>query len=68
MYRDVIYNQDKGYKIIDIIPKSNFLNSNDTINTRVLGLYVNQKGGNHVLERGNHLLICEKIEEAVIVN
>ena len=45
----------------------NFLNSNDTINQTVLGMYVHEKGGDHVLQRDNKFLICQIIEEATVV-
>ena len=30
-------------------------------------MYVHEKGGNHVLQRNDKFLICETIEEAIVV-
>ena len=38
----------------------NFINSDNSVNQRVLGMYVHYKGGDHVLQRGNKFLICER--------
>lgn len=64
---NIIYKNNNAYKILDIISIHNFLNSNNEVNQRVLGMYVNEKGGNHVLQRDNKFLICEIIEEADII-
>jgi hypothetical protein len=44
-----------------------FLNSDNSINQKVLGLYVHEKNGDHVLQRNGKFLICETIEEAIII-
>ena len=67
LYSNIIYKDNTAYQILDIVSVHNFLNSNNSINQRVLGLYVNEKGGDHVLQRDNKLLICQTIEEAQIV-
>jgi|TARA_R110000744_G_scaffold195803_1_gene314922 hypothetical protein len=67
LYSNIIHNGDKAYKILIVLPVHNFLNSNNTINKQVLGMYVNEKGGDHVLKQDNNFLICETIEEAQIV-
>ena len=67
LYSNIIYNNNIAYKILDIINVHNFLNSDNSINRQVLGLYVHEKGGNHVLQRDNKFLICETIEEATVV-
>lgn len=67
MYKNVIYNGDKGYNILDVVPISNFKNSDGNTNKQVLGLYVNEKGGDHVLQKQNKFLICKEIEEATII-
>jgi hypothetical protein len=64
---NIIYNGDKAYKILDIIPIHQFQNKNQTINKQVLGLYVNEKKGDHVLQRDGKFLICETIQEATII-
>tara|TARA_Y100000385_G_scaffold287485_1_gene351853 strand:- start:850 stop:1041 length:192 start_codon:yes stop_codon:yes gene_type:complete len=63
----VIYKNNNAYKILDVIKVHNFLNSNNSINQKVLGMYVHEKGGDHVLQVENEFLICETIEEAQII-
>ena len=67
MYKNVIYNGNRSYTILDVIPKSNFQNSDGNINKQVLGMYVKEVGGNHVLQKQNKILICKEIEEVGIV-
>ena len=67
MNYNIIYKGGNAYKIVNEIPIHNFLNSDNTINQKVLGLYVNELGCNHVLQRENMFLICETIEEAEIL-
>ena len=65
---NIVYKGDKAYKILDETFIHNFLNSDNSINQRVLGMYVHYKGGDHVLQRDNKFLICETIEDAIIEN
>jgi len=65
---NIVYKGDKAYKILDETFIHNFLNSDNSVNQRVLGMYVHYKGGDHVLQRDNKFLICETIEEAIIEN
>jgi len=67
LYSNIIYKDNIAYQILDIISIHNFLNSNNSINQKVLGLYVHEKGGDHVLQRENKFLICKTIEEAKII-
>ena len=67
LYSNVIYKNNNAYKILDVIKVHNFLNSNNSINQKVLGMYVHEKGGDHVLQVENEFLICETIEEAQII-
>ncbi len=67
LYSNIVYNGDIAYKILDITSVHNFTNKDGNINRQVLGMYVHEKGGNHVLQRDNKFLICEIIEEATIV-
>lgn len=67
LYSNIIYKNGIAYQILDIVNVHNFLNSNDTINQKVLGMYVHEKGGDHVLQRDNKFLICQIIEEATVV-
>jgi len=67
LYSNIIYKDNIAYQILDIINVHNFLNSNNSVNQKVLGMYVHEKGGDHVLQRDNKFLICQTIEEAQIV-
>ena len=64
LYSNIIYKNDNAYKILNIISINNFLNSDNNINQKVLGMYVHEKGGDHVLQHENKFLICETIKEA----
>ena len=67
LYWNIIYKDNIAYEILNIINIHNFLNSDNSVNKKVLGLYVHQQGGDHVLQRDNKFLICKTIEEAIIL-
>ena len=67
LYPNIVYKDGIAYKVINISKVHNFLNSDNSVNQRVLGLYVHQSGGDHVLQKGNDFLICETIEDAEII-
>ena len=67
MNYNIIYYQNEPYEILTNIAIHNFLNKNKTVNEQVLGMYVNDWGGDRVLQKDNKFLICKKIEEAQIV-
>jgi hypothetical protein len=67
MNYNIIYKGDIAYEILNIIPIHNFLNKDNNVNQKVLGLYVNQLDGDHVLQKDHQFLICKKIEEAIII-
>jgi len=67
MNYNIIYKEDTAFKILNEVYIHNFLNKNNSVNQKVLGLYVNQMGGNHVLQKDNKFLICEVIEETTII-
>lgn len=67
LYSNIIYKDNTAYKILDIIAIHNFLNKDNSVNQRVLGMYVHEKGGDHVLQRNHQFLICETIEDAQII-
>ncbi len=67
MEYNIIYKNNNAYQIISEIPVHNFLNSNNTVNQKVLGLYVDKFNCDHVLQRDDKFLICRTIEEAVII-
>ena len=68
LYSNIVYNNNIAYKILDIIAIHNFVDKKGNINKQVLGMYVHEKGGDHVLQRQDKFLICETIEEAKIIN
>tara|TARA_R110000796_G_scaffold104011_5_gene213536 strand:- start:844 stop:1050 length:207 start_codon:yes stop_codon:yes gene_type:complete len=63
MNYNIIYKNNNAYEILNEVRIYNFLNKDNSINQKVLGLYVNQIGGDHVLQRDNTFLICKTIEE-----
>ena len=67
LYSNIIYKDNNAYKILDVVSINNFLNSDNSINQKVLGIYVHEKGGDHVLQRNHQFLICEVIEDAQVV-
>jgi hypothetical protein len=67
LYSNIIYNNGIAYKILNIINVHNFLNRDNSVNKQVLGLYVHEKGGDHVLQRDHQFLICETIEDAQVI-
>ena len=67
MNYNIEYKNGNAYKVLDEISIYNFLNKDNSVNQKVLGLYVNQVGGNHVLQKESKFLICETIEDAIIV-
>lgn len=67
MNYNILYKGDKAYKILNEVFIHNFLNKDNTVNQKVLGMYVNELGGNHVLQKNNTFLICTEIEEAIVI-
>lgn len=67
MNYNILYKGDKAYKILNEVFIHNFLNKDNTVNQKVLGMYVNELGGNHVLQKDNTFLICTEIEEAIVI-
>ena len=41
----IVYKDNNAYKVLDEIFVHNFINSDNSINQRVLGMYVHYKGG-----------------------
>tara|TARA_R110000803_G_scaffold68534_1_gene130459 strand:+ start:1940 stop:2149 length:210 start_codon:yes stop_codon:yes gene_type:complete len=68
MNYNIVYKNDNAYQVINEVPIHNFLNSDNTVNQKVLGLYVDKFDCNHVLQKESKFLICRVIEEAVIIN
>ena len=48
IHSNIIYKNGIAYKILNAVSIQNFLNSNNTVNTNVLGMYVHEKNGDHV--------------------
>lgn len=67
MNYNIIQKGDNAYQIINEISIHNFLNSDNTINQKVLGLYVNKFDCDHVLQRDDKFLICRTIQDAEIL-
>ena len=67
LYSNVIYSNNVAYRILKSISIHHFLNKDQSINKQVLGMYVHEIGGDHVLQQNNKFLICETIEEAQII-
>mgnify|MGYP000415500827 CR=1 FL=1 len=67
MEYNIIYKNNNAYQIVNEVSIHNFLNSDNTINQKVLGLYVNKFDCDHVLQRDDKFLICKTIQEAEIL-
>lgn len=67
LYSNIIYSKGIAYKVLKSIYIHHFLNKNKSINKQVLGMYVNEIGGDHVLQQNDQFLICETIQEANII-
>ncbi len=64
----VIFNEGINYEVLSEIKSNLFLNSDGSMNRKVLGLYVHERGGNKVLLKEDKLLVCKEIEDAIIIN
>jgi hypothetical protein len=67
MNYNIIYKEGLAFEILKEISAHMFQNKNGSINQQVLGMYVNELGGDRVLQRNGKFLICRTIEEAQIV-
>ena len=67
MEYNIIYKNNNAYQIVNEVSIHNFLNSDNTINQKVLGLYVNKFDCDHVLQRDDKFLICKTTQEAEIL-
>jgi hypothetical protein len=68
MNYNVVYKNNNAYQIIKEVSIHNFLNSDSSINQKVLGLYVNEFHCDHVLQREDKFLICRTIQDATIIS
>ena len=67
MYCNIIYKNGEALEILAQIFVHVFQNRDNSINQKVLGMYVYEKGADRVVQRDNKLLICKTIEEAIII-
>tara|TARA_R110001592_G_scaffold176793_1_gene416857 strand:- start:3989 stop:4192 length:204 start_codon:yes stop_codon:yes gene_type:complete len=67
MNYNIIYKDGLAFEILKEINAHMFQNKDDSINQQVLGMYVNDWGGDRVLQREDKFLICKQIEEANII-
>ena len=51
LYSNVIYSNNVAYRILKSINIHHFLNKDQSINKQVLGMYVHEIGGDHVLQQ-----------------
>ena len=64
MYNKTIIRNNIPYDILYRFNKSTFQNKDNTINKKVLGMFVAEIGADKVMEVNNQLLICKEIEDA----
>ena len=67
MNYNLIYKDGLAFEILKEISAHMFANRDGSINQQVLGMYVNDWGGDRVLQREGKFLICRTIEEAQTV-
>ena len=67
LYPNIVYSNNIAYEILRIAAVELFLNKDRSVNKHVLGLYVHECNGDHVLQKENKFLICRSIEEAQII-
>ena len=64
MYNKTIIRNNIPYDILYRFNKSTFQNKDNTINKKVLGMFVAEIGADKVMEVNNQLLICKETEDA----
>jgi hypothetical protein len=67
MNYNIIYKDGLAFEILKEISAHMFQNRDGSINQQVLGMYVNDWGGDRVLQREGKFLICRTIEEAQVI-
>ena len=67
MNYNLIYKDGLAFEILKEISAHMFANRDGSINQQVLGMYVNDWGGDRVLQREGKFLICRTIEEAQVI-
>lgn len=64
MEYNIIHADNMAYEILTEVSIHMFLNKNNSVNEKVLGMYVHEWGGDRVMKKEGKLLICKTIEEA----
>ena len=64
MNYNIIYADNNAYEVLTEVNVHMLLKKNNTINEKVLGMYVHEWGGDKVMKKEGKLLICKTIEEA----
>ena len=67
MNYNIVYKDGLAFEILKEISAHMFQNRDGSINQQVLGMYVNDWGGDRVLQREGKFLICRTIEEAQVI-
>ncbi len=67
MNYNIIYKDGLALEILKEISAHMFANKDGSINQQILGMYVNDWGGDRVLQREDKFLICRTIEEAQVI-
>jgi hypothetical protein len=64
---EIIRKDGNLYEVLEAIPRSNFTNKDQSLNGKVIGLYVKQIGADRVLDKEGKVLFCKCIEEANLI-
>lgn len=67
MNYNILYADGYAYEVLNEVSMHMFLNKDNSVNQKVLGMYVHEWGGDRVMKKDNKLLICKQIEEAQII-
>jgi len=63
MYKQVITHGDKMYKVLDTLQAHNVTDKTGNLHLELVQMFMEYKGGDHVLRQGDVFLICETIPE-----
>jgi hypothetical protein len=65
---ETILAEDDLYEIIRTFNSSYFVDKNNQVNRKLLGLWVSHLGGDKVIQNNNQFSICQLIEDAQILD
>ena len=65
---ETILAEDNLYEIIRTFNSSYFVDKNNQVNRKLLGLWVSHLEGDKVIQNNNKFSICQLIEEAKILS